>query len=55
MKKVGKIIASVLILSAAAVLGAGVFFYATFFQKAGQTIEMLKELTDGTSFQVDAD
>lgn len=55
MKKVGKIIAGVLILSAAAVLGAGVFFYATFFQKAGQTIEMLKELTDGTSFQVDAD
>lgn len=55
MKKVGKIIAGVLALGVAAAVGAGVFFYGTFFQKAGQTIEMLKELTDGTSFQVDAD
>lgn len=55
MKKVGKIIAGVLALGVAAAVGAGVFFYGTFFQKAGQTIEMLKDLTDGTSFQVDAD
>lgn len=54
MRKAGKIIAGVLALAAAAAVGAGVFFYGTFFQKAGQTIEVLRDLTDGTSFQIDA-
>ncbi len=55
MKKTGKIIAGVAALGAAAVVGAGVFFYGTLFQKAEQTIETMKILTDGTSFEIDAD
>lgn len=55
MRKTGKIMIGVLALGAAAIVGASVFFYGTFFQKADQTIEMLKELTDGTSFEISAD
>ena len=55
MKKAGKIIAGVAAFGAAVAIGAGVFFYGTLFHKAEQTIETMKELTDGTSFEIDAE
>ena len=55
MKKAGKIIAGVVAFGAAVAIGAGVFFYGTLFHKAEQTIETMKELTDGTSFEIEAD
>lgn len=55
MKKAGKIIAGVVAFGAAVAIGAGVFFYGTLFHKAEQTIETMKELTDGTSFEIDAE
>ncbi len=55
MKKAGKIIAGVVAFGAAAAVVTGVFFYGTLFHKAEQTIETMKELTDGTSFEIDAE
>lgn len=55
MKKTGKIIAGVVAFGAAAAVVTGVFFYGTLFHKAEQTIETMKELTDGTSFEIDAE